>query len=496
VRASVSLLVLVVLVGACSGGGSSDCADGFRQWQGSCIPVSDHDLTGGDWTRPDTPGPEPVEPEPQAVEEVLDVPEGTPEVDVTPDVPADVPDSDFVATGQVGSPCNGPNDCDLGLGCLGGWPGGYCTLQECTSDGACPEGSACFALAEGFKTCVDLCTDSGQCRTAEGYRCKVFDDGTGEPVKMCYATSEGAGGTGAPCEKHEDCGGDLQCLFSFPYGYCARAFCSEAEPCADGECVRLNGVPTCLKGCASTDDCKVAGVDFERVCTSARTVANVQVKVCLTNVSGKALGEACRTDFECDTGLTCRIVSRGRCALGTEPCLSDTDCPRANDFCIMGEAAMAGLCTQSCSASKKCPAGTSQCVSHDGVNGTCLPSCFNANLCPGDGVMSCVYGDPLYSSTGDAIQACDVVYLGDPGAPCAASSECEYGTCLLGSGGTGYCTAPCPQQLLSVCPFPMACATSGASKRCYLRCDPTADDCPSGMTCQHPTGDPWVCLPL
>jgi hypothetical protein len=488
------LFVLVTALAACSGG-TKDCPVGQRLWQGECVPVSDQDLVGDDWKRPDTSDPEPVGPEP--VDEVADAPsDADAPRDSTPDL-ADVPDSDFVATGQVGSPCTSPNDCDPGLSCLGGWPGGYCTKKECDGSGDCPEGSACFALAEGFKTCVDLCTDSGQCRTAEGYRCKTFDDGLGEPLRMCYSTTDAAGGTGAPCDKHEDCGGESQCLFSFPYGYCARVFCSADQPCADGDrCVRLNGVPTCLKGCAASTDCAWQGVDYELVCKAARDVDNTQVKVCLTNVSGEPLGSACKSDFECDTGLACTIVSRGRCVLGAETCLSDADCPRANDFCVMSEPSLAGLCTKSCSSGQKCPAGTTQCVSHDGTTGTCLPACFNANLCPGGGAMSCVYGDPLSSTTGAAVSVCAVVYLGDPGAPCAADSECDSGDCVLGSAGVGYCSTACPVQLLSVCPFPLGCATVAGQKRCHLRCDATANACPAGFACQQPAGDPWVCVPL
>lgn len=487
---STRLLMALLLVAASCSGASSECDEGFRRWQGKCVAVSDEDLSGEDWKGSDTSEPEPAEP--VAVEEVAEAAE----VDVPTDLPPEVPDSDFVATGQVGSPCTSPNDCDLGLSCLGGWPGGYCTKKECDANDDCPEGSACFALSDGFKACVDLCTGSGQCRTAAGYRCKTFDDGTGQPLSMCYSTTDAAGATGAPCEKHEDCADAGQCLFSFPYGYCATAFCSAEQPCADGECVRLNGVPTCLKGCAATDDCKVAGVDYERVCKAARNIDNVQVKVCLTNVSGKPIGEACKTDFECDTGLTCTIVSRGRCALGAETCLSDGDCPAANDFCVMSEPSLAGLCTKSCSAGQKCPPGTTQCVTRDGTSGTCLPSCFTAALCPGGDAMSCVYGDPLSSTTGAAVSVCTVVYLGDPGSPCAADAECASGSCLKGAGGAGYCTSTCPVQLMSVCPFPMGCATYNGQKRCHLRCDSTANDCPAGFSCQQPAGDPWVCLPM
>jgi len=486
----VGLLALPLWLLACGGGGSEDCADGYYLWQGQCVPRVTGDISGGDWQppKPDTAEPQP-EPTPEEV--AVEV------VEADAEAIEEVIESDFVATGQVGSPCTSPNDCDPGLTCLGGWPGGSCTITGCDpATKPCPEGAACVALADGFRACVATCTDHAQCRTGEGYRCKTLDDGSGTPVRFCHATDEDAAGLGGPCERTEECAGPLACLLGFPYGYCGQLFCDEV-PCEAGACVRLNGVPTCLKGCGTADDCRYDDKDWDLVCQSVRAVDNTQVKVCLGDVEAKGLGETCASDFECDAsaGLGCHLLARGRCALGDEPCRTDAECPRANDFCLMGESAPVGMCTKGCDGSSKCP-GTAQCLNETGTTGTCSPACFSANLCPGGGVMDCVYGDPLVSSTGSGVSACAIVYLGSPGAPCRATSECAGGaTCLTGLTPQGYCLAPCPAGILTSCPFPTTCATHKLQKGCYLRCDPSADDCPAGFTCDTPSGAPPVCLP-
>lgn len=486
-------IAFTLLALACSPDESSDCSDGFYRWQGSCVPVADNDIQGSDWVKeiPDTSEAEDMD----AADGGDSLPEAEDVAELSEGV-LEVPSSEFVDEGQVGSSCTSPNHCDEGLTCLGGWSGGYCTKQDCEDEGDCPEGSLCASMGDGFKACVDACDAHADCRTEEGYRCKTFGDSLGERVQYCHATDTGASGLGGPCERHEGCDFAMTCQFSFPYGYCSEILCDVGVPCEEGACVRFDGATTCLKPCASAEDCDYQGVDYELSCKSVKNVENVQEKVCLSAVEGKPIGETCMSDFECDgsAGLHCRVMSRGYCALGPEPCLGDGDCLRPNDFCVMNNAGLLGLCTKSCSSGMKCP-GTTHCLSQDGADGDCLPGCFTDSACPGTGQMSCVFGDPIASSTGDPAKACTSLYMGVPGAECLGDDECHSGQCLMGPFGRGTCVSACPSGILTLCPFPTTCATLAGQKRCYRRCDPNDNDCPPGFDCASPPGDAPVCTP-
>lgn len=67
----------------------------------------------------------------------------------------------------VGSRCRVDDDCGTRpYSCQTGSPGGYC-VRDCTLDGDCPTDAACA----GGK-CRRKCTETAQCRSAEGYVCR------------------------------------------------------------------------------------------------------------------------------------------------------------------------------------------------------------------------------------------------------------------------------------------------------------------------------------
>ena len=59
----------------------------------------------------------------------------------------------------VGAACASDADCsEAGQHCLP-FKGGYCGVQDCTSDASCPAGSACVTHTDGKNYCFLLCTD-------------------------------------------------------------------------------------------------------------------------------------------------------------------------------------------------------------------------------------------------------------------------------------------------------------------------------------------------
>jgi hypothetical protein len=82
--------------------------------------------------------------------------------------------------GVVGDPCTSNADCASGT-CLreadySFYPGGYCTVRNCMSDGgSCPSGSRCLGGgAIGSTGCFADCSPTQSCRG--GYRCFAVDD--------------------------------------------------------------------------------------------------------------------------------------------------------------------------------------------------------------------------------------------------------------------------------------------------------------------------------
>jgi serine protease len=75
----------------------------------------------------------------------------------------------------VGVACTGDPQCNGGT-CITDLPGGYCTL-DCTDSGECPSGATCFWVTEdqSLAACFKDCTNSSQCRQAEGYICDSYD---------------------------------------------------------------------------------------------------------------------------------------------------------------------------------------------------------------------------------------------------------------------------------------------------------------------------------
>jgi serine protease len=93
---------------------------------------------------------------------------------------------------EVGGACTGANQCPAGGGCIGSWPGGYCT-QECPSN-QCPSGSACVGFDTG-PLCMDSCGGvwQGQADCRPGYVCTGLTDGRAVCLPDCNEVGCAAG---------------------------------------------------------------------------------------------------------------------------------------------------------------------------------------------------------------------------------------------------------------------------------------------------------------
>jgi len=112
--------------------------------------------------------------------------------------------------GTVGALCRTDNDCGSAApNCVtNGWPGGYCTVLNCT--GGCPTGSDCyqFGMGDGSEVtmCMDKCAATSDCR--RGYSC--YDESF-----ICAPSGDGDGGyrcTDSSCPNGQFCADNGQCI--------------------------------------------------------------------------------------------------------------------------------------------------------------------------------------------------------------------------------------------------------------------------------------------
>lgn len=476
----------VAWLSAC--GGRAACPEGYERHGGVCEPV--HEVG----PLPD-PGPDPDGPPDQP----LDPPGEEIAVDVPPEKPIEAV-QDLRETelpwpgGVIGRPCKKDDDCagDVADAVCLDWIQGYCSVTGCApGEKTCPEGSVCMAMTAATTACAATCESDADCRASEGYACKSVDDAEGNAVRACWQVVL-EHGPGDPCGGAKDCAGAADCLTNFDDGYCAVRHCGEDWPCPDGtRCVKLNGVPTCMKSCSVDEDCKAG--EALRACmplTSADT--GEKVKVCGSGTEGTPLGSICRNDSEC-TSFECFLAYTGKCSLSKSiPCKAVKDCP-AGEVCIPSPDDTFGYCTKSCVQTCAFP-NVGFCIGgEEKGTGQCLPPCGYAGdpACSPKAGLACVFGDPI-GETGR--YSCARVAPGALGAPCTSGTECKSGQCLSVEGKGGYCTGPC--GFMAYCPFPTRCQTAGGQNLCLLRCA-SSGDCPEGLACHVPEGSTLdVCYPL
>ena len=66
----------------------------------------------------------------------------------------------------VGAQCTANGDCtEAEQTCLTQFKGGYCGIQNCQNDAACPEGSACVTHDDSNNYCFLVCGNKSDCNT-------------------------------------------------------------------------------------------------------------------------------------------------------------------------------------------------------------------------------------------------------------------------------------------------------------------------------------------
>ncbi len=448
-----------------------ECPVGTRPEGSACIPLDPPDTS----PEPDTSVADTVTPDTSPSPDTVSPGDSTGPIDV-------------IAPQPTGSPCARNAEC-LGGTCLD-WTGGYCTSLDC-DNAPCALGDICLPFS-GNHICTRPCASDGDCGSPD-QACKRLETEDGI-VGVCVGVDTDAGGTSAPCADPTDCAGAAACLASFPGGYCAVIGCPESRCALDAACVRIDDLPSCLLTCGSDSDCN-SRPNAERRCGTLQSIANAPVDVCISGVEGKALGESCRTAFECSSG-TCQVLGEGRCSQTGRPCFrasAAADC-RSNEFCQVNAESRVGVCSQPCGpGARSCP-GASHCVAEGAKpdEAWCRPACTGVTdtTCNGLVGLRCTYGIPV-SDSGQGRYACSIARPGSPQADCESDATCAGGSCLE-DGSEGYCTSACGVD--AHCPFGGTCLF-GAADTCMRACF-SSIDCPAGFTCTTPSGAQRpVCMP-
>lgn len=345
----------------------------------------------------------------------------------------------------VGQPCTRDGECATGICRSAGWPGGYCTTV-CTSDDQCGAGNHCAFSSDGSGLCVVSC--QGVCPRA-GYVCADLD---GDGARECVPGGTSSGShVGDPCTSVADCSGNVGAVCipppeGGPNGYCTVRCGAGARTCPSGShCGFNSGNSVCLQDCQQSSECQAGNVctDWDGDGISECT-------------PGKPVGGACTGDAECASGH-CATASTG----------------------FEG-----GYCTQPCTSTSECPAG-SAC---DPTSAQCVKTCTSSLDCRGSG-YACV-------DLGGGASAC-LPYGGGggaPGSPCQSVADCAGGrqaVCTDDGTGLKRCVVACTSD--AECGGG-ACVDQGTTKGCAAGCTSDAD-CPTSTTCTSTQDGKQVCLP-
>ncbi len=475
-----AVLVTMSLIWGCGGDVVYlECPLGTRPEGSRCVPLASPDTAG--------PGPDVAAP--------TEGDTGATAPDAAPDVLAPGPETaGGVDAASGGLPAGSP--CALNAVCAGGtcldWPTGYCARIDCATRW-CEAAELCVDLAAGNSACLARCDGDADCRTPH-QACKKLLQDDGTLAGVCVGIQPDAVGPGAACADPARCLGQATCLAAFPGGYCAELGCT-AGSCEDGtDCVFVNGTPACLRFCARDRDCgSVPGA--ERACGVLTGVGGGPSQVCISGISGRALGARCLSDFECTSGV-CQILGEGRCNGSQVPCspANEAEACGVGDYCRVTSDSRVGLCSRPCSAGVPC-LGASFCVAEGARprDTWCRPACGDGvAVCAADSGLACHLGLPL-GDGGQGRYACSASVLGGPFVSCVGDATCGGGRCVKPASGAGYCAGPCGDD--DHCGFGGACVRVSGDARCWRMCQ-SDSECPSGFRCDvHGDGARTVCVP-
>ncbi|MBI2896834.1 MAG: hypothetical protein HYY06_24970 [Deltaproteobacteria bacterium] len=214
----------------------------------------------------------------------------------------------------IGDPCSSNGDCESN-DCDQDDLGGQCTRQ-CAADEECGESAVC----DPDSLCRRACSSDGDCR--QGYSCQG-----GGPDRFCDVAPEEASPIGAPCSDHSGCESDL-CNTDDPGGQCTQV-CTDSSDCPTGA-VCSEGL--CFSACEVDADCREAeGYSCQ---------GDAPDRFCDVAPEPRApIGDACGADEDCESGLCDTEDPGGQC---TQACSATTGCPAGS---ICAERFCRAICT-------------------------------------------------------------------------------------------------------------------------------------------------------
>ncbi|MCA9522262.1 MAG: hypothetical protein KC609_14880 [Myxococcales bacterium] len=383
--------------------------------------------------------------------------------------------------GKVGDPCIGDNTCETGLCLLS--PGGYCSISPCNDD--CPSGAACLVLGT-VKACFKECTSGSDCREKDGYACKTEIARQKPPLYKTICRPTGDGKTGASCQVDSDCEGESTCLTTLKKGYCAKVNCAANSDCASDErCVRVEGIPSCMKLCGSSTECRQ---EDNHECVTATDIEQATVSICSMKEGTAQIGDPCEVNLDC-VSKQCEILATGICNDADKSfCKTHQDCPvvdRISGVCTQTK--VVGMCVSECTPfGDPCPNGD-VCAS-SGTGYRCLKACSDGGDCRSDANFQCLVGGTDANGSFACVLADRIV-----GASCVSSYNCADGQICRTGFPAGYCTLACPGGSAD-CPFPGVCVTVGSEAICAKRCL-FDTECRTDYECKSVLSSAKVCWP-
>jgi len=287
----------------------------------------------------------------------------------------------YLATGCIqstGTACTSVQDCILGDTCLTeseGFPGGYCTTEDCDISG-CPDlGAECFDFEVDGRNrtiCLANCDAQGACSRQE-YGCFEV---TGSPV--CLPTDgigsnfPAAGSVGSACSGEGQCSNGLECLTHLDGGYCSASCSGDSDCPTSSHCEQFGDQGFCYRDCTDNTQCRAGYVCTDADLSEASCVPS-EGRVTV-NPNGVNDGQPCVSDINCKGGVCSKAgegYPGGYCT--TLSCGDDSECN--GGVCITNTTN--NVCKAACSDASDCRDG------YRCVNGTyCQPEDTGGNNTP------------------------------------------------------------------------------------------------------------------
>ncbi len=356
---------------------------------------------------------------------------------------------------QAGETCGVEPSCEANLLCVNfaGSPDGTCS-PYCDPDApsACGASSTCVGVTftglpnqPSIHVCApaaEACATNADCEADEA--CTLVA-GAGGKARLGCIPREGPGMGGAPCAVNAACASGF-CITEL--GLCYGACATGADCVPDSSCVPVGFssdlvAPTCLKNCASEDDCAPT-----QTCGLLDRFDGVEgAGVCWIGTGTVGAGNSCTSHAQCKSG-TCAGLTRDFPGFCTALCETDDNC------------APLAVCAE---------LQISQLDGPDGIPNTADDFYQEVTMCRGASCASdadcggnwvCVPQHNGGPDTGESLEMRCTPPFGplEGGTPCTDPGDCTTNFCVA-PAGTAICFASCAVD--ADCPDGQQCRADG-----------------------------------